>query len=133
MFPLINDRNYLCDERIRVRCFLKFIKNLGQRRQKKRNVVSIFYYFACYRKQEPLLYRSIPRQLIIVNRDSFPVPAQLTKFGPDTVNENRIDDHGITLTPEALPAINGLLASFSDLSNKPPSSNLFETIPGQGN
>lgn len=35
-----------------------------------------------------------PRQLIIVNRDSFPVPAQLTKFGPDTVNENRIDDHG---------------------------------------
>lgn len=62
--------------------------------------------------------QSISHQLIIVNDDSFPVSAQLTKFGPDTVNEKQIDDHGITLTLAGLLAINGSLASFSDSTNK---------------
>lgn len=71
---------------------------------------------SCYCKL--LVYRSISHRLIIVNGDSFPVSAQLTKFGPDTVNEKQIDDHGITLTLAGLLAINGSLASFSDSTNK---------------
>lgn len=45
-----------------------------------------------YCKWKLLVYRSISQRLIIVNHDSFPVSAQLTKFRPDTVNEKQIDD-----------------------------------------
>lgn len=79
---------------------------------------SCFIILSGYCKWKLLVYRSISHRLIIVNRDSFPVSAQLTKFEPDTVNEKQIDDHGITLTLGDLLAINGSLASFSDLSNK---------------
>lgn len=76
--------------------FLRYVK-----KKKKKNdnriqdeILKAIYFIILpgYCKWKLLVYRSISQRLIIVNHDSFPVSAQLTKFRPDTVNEKQIDD-----------------------------------------
>lgn len=72
-----------------LRCVKKKKKNDNQDEILK---AIYFIILSGYCKWKLLVYRSISQRLIIVNHDSFPVSAQLTKFRPDTVNEKQIDD-----------------------------------------
>lgn len=75
--------------------FLRCVKKKKKNHNRSRDEILKAVYFIIlpgYCKWKLLVYRSISQRLIIVNHDSFPVSAQLTKFRPDTVNEKQIDD-----------------------------------------
>lgn len=77
--------------------FLRCVKKKKKKKNDNRiqdEILKAIYFIILpgYCKWKLLVYRSISQRLIIVNHDSFPVSAQLTKFRPDTVNEKQIDD-----------------------------------------
>lgn len=84
------------NSRLRIDTF-NIISKMCKKKKKNDNQDEIlkaiyFIILSGYCKWKLLVYRSISQRLIIVNHDSFPVSAQLTKFRPDTVNEKQIDD-----------------------------------------